>query len=179
MKSLFLILVVLMLGASAFGQNAESKKEQPVVSPTPVVYPEKAPDDPVRAKLIPKNSKVYIDEAIDEDPNKPQSKGFKQYLEAAFHKKSVHLIVVADRSAADFEISDSASSKGAGWAKKIILGDFRKSTTASIDVTNLRTGVVAFADSSDRSSANRGLRSAAEKLAKYLKKKMDADEHVK
>ncbi len=43
-------------------------------------------------------------------------------------------------------------------------------------VTNLRTGVVAYADSSDRSSANRGLRSSAEKLAKYLKRKIDNDE---
>jgi hypothetical protein len=39
--------------------------------------------------------------------------------------------------------------------------------------------VVAYADSSDRSSANRGLRSSAEKLAKYLKKKIDDDEKKK
>jgi len=46
-------------------------------------------------------------------------------------------------------------------------------------VTNLHTGVVAYADSSDRSSANRGLRSAAEKLAKYLKKKINQDAKIK
>lgn len=52
----------------------------------------------------------------------------------------------------------------------------RNSTSASMAVTNLRTGVVAYADSSDRSSANRGLRSSAEKLAKYLKRKIEDDE---
>jgi len=36
--------------------------------------------------------------------------------------------------------------------------------------------VVVYADSSDKKSANRGYRSSAEKLAKYLKKKMESDE---
>jgi hypothetical protein len=35
---------------------------------------------------------------------------------------------------------------------------------------------VAFADASHRASANKGLRSSAEKLAKYLKKKIEDDE---
>ena len=60
--------------------------------------------------------------------------------------------------------------------KKSLLGDFRRSTSASLTVTNLRTGVIAYADSSDRSSANRGLRSSAEKLAKYLKRKIVDDQ---
>jgi hypothetical protein len=45
-----------------------------------------------------------------------------------------------------------------------------------LSVTNLHTGVVAYADASDRASANKGLRSSAEKLAKYLKRKMMDDE---
>src|SRR5215831_7846785 len=90
MKIVFVFFVVMILVGIASGQTPTQSPAGPNVSPSPVavVYPEKAPDDPVRAKLIPKNSRVYIDEAIDEDPNKPQSKGFKQYLEAAFHKKS-------------------------------------------------------------------------------------------
>jgi hypothetical protein len=59
------------------------------------------------------------------------------------------------------------------------MGDFRNSTSASMTVTNLHTGVVAYADSSDRASANRGLRSSAEKLAKYLKRKIEDDEKKK
>jgi hypothetical protein len=97
-------------------------------------------------------------------------------MAAAMRKKGVPVILVADRSQADFEIAGSADKKGAGFAKKWLLGDFRRSTSASLTVTNLHTGVVAYADSSDRASANRGLRSSAEKLAKYLKKKMMEDE---
>jgi hypothetical protein len=145
----------------------------------PSIYPEKPPADPFLARLIPRNSKVYIAPIRPEDPNKPQAEGFESYLAAALRKKNVPLLIVADRSQADFIIEGTADQKGPGWAKKLILADFRKSTSASITVTNLRTGVVAYADSSDRSSANRGLRSSAEKLAKYLKKKMDDDEKKK
>ena len=142
-------------------------------------YPERPPNDPFEARLIPRNSKIYIAPIRAEDPNKPQAEGFESYLAAALRKKDVPLLIVADRSQADFIIEGTADQKGAGWAKKLILADFRKSTSASITVTNLKTGVVAYADSSDRSSANRGLRSSAEKLAKYLKKKIEDDEKKK
>jgi hypothetical protein len=146
---------------------------------TAQTYPEKPPDDPFKARLIPRNSKVYIAPIRPEDPDNLQAEGFESYLAAALRKKNVPLLIVADRSQADFIIEGTSDQKGPGWAKKLILQDFRKSTSASITVTNLRTGVVAYADSSDRSSANRGLRSSAEKLAKYLKKKMDDDEKKK
>jgi len=155
------------------------KTAEPLATSTAPVYPEKAPEDVRKAQVIPVNSKVYIDPSVEEDQSKQQAEGFDNYLAAAFRKKNVHLLIVADRSQADFEIRDSAAQHGAGWAKKIFLKDYRKSTTAAIQVVNLRTGVVAFADSSDRASANRGLRSAAEKLAKYLKKRMDEDAKLK
>ncbi len=139
-------------------------------------YPERAPDDPFKARLIPRNSKIYIAPMISEDPKQSQAQGFETYLAAALRKKNVPLLMVADQSQADFIIEGTADKKSGGLAKKILLGDFRKSTSASMTVTNLRTGVVAYADSSDKSSANRGLRSSAEKLAKYLKKKIEDDE---
>ena len=142
----------------------------------PRSYPDKAPSDPFQARLIPRNSKVYIAPMISEDPKESQSQGFETYLAAALRKKDVPLLIVANQSQADFIIEGTADKKPAGLAKKILLGDFRKSTSASMSVTNLRTGVVAYADSSDRSSANRGLRSSAEKLAKYLKRKIEDDE---
>jgi len=113
---------------------------------------------------------------VSEDPSKPLAVGFESYLASALRKKNVPLIIVADISQADFAIEGTADKKAAGLAKKILLGDFRKSTSASMTVTNLRTGVVAYADSSDKASANRGMRSSAEKLAKYLKRKMEDDE---
>jgi len=138
-------------------------------------YPEKPPDDPFKARLIPRNSKIYIAPTRPEEPKNLQAEGFESYLAAALRKKNVPLLIVADRAQADFIIEGTSNQRDPGWAKKLILQDFRKSTSASMTVTNLKTGVVAYADSSDRSSANRGLRSSAEKLAKYLKRKIEND----
>jgi len=133
------------------------------------------PTDPFLANRIPPNSKVYIAPFKSEDSLNPVE-GFETYMAAALRKKGVPVIMVADRSQADFEILGSADKKGAGFAKKWLLGDFRRSTSASMSVTNLHTGVIAYADASDRASANKGLRSSAEKLAKYLKRKITDDE---
>lgn len=168
---LIIVMTMAVMSATAIAQTGTDQSAEKIVT-----YPEKPPDDPFKARLIPRNSRVYIAPIKAEDPNKPQAQGFESYLAAALRKKNVPLLIVADRSQADFMIEGTADSKGAGWAKKIFLGDFRKSTSSSMTVTNLRTGVVAYADSSDKASANRGLRSSAEKLAKYLKRKIDDDE---
>jgi len=171
----FALCAVAVVATAKSVANGQTPTDQSSDKPVNT-YPEKPPDDPFKARLIPRNSKIYIAPMKAEDPNKPQAQGFESYLAAALRKKNVPLLIVADRAQSDFIIEGTADSKGAGWAKKIILGDFRKSTSASMTVTNLRTGVVAYADSSDRSSANRGLRSSAEKLAKYLKRKIEDDE---
>jgi len=95
--------------------------------------------------------------------------GFETYLAAALRKKEVPLVIVAEPDLADFIVS-------AGWAKTIFMGDTRGSASASMQVVNVRTHVIVYADSSNRSSANNGERSTAEKLAKYLKKKIEDDE---
>ena len=169
-------LVSLLAVSAVKAQNGSTVSAQSADKVAPRTYPDKAPNDPFQARLIPRNSKVYIAPMISEDPKESQSQGFETYLAAALRKKDVPLLIVADQSQADFIIEGTADKKAAGLAKKLLLGDFRKSTSASMSVTNLRTGVVAYADSSDRSSANRGLRSSAEKLAKYLKKKIEDDE---
>jgi hypothetical protein len=173
----FAMLLTLVLAAGAKAQaTGDAARDQPAAVRVTRTYPDKAPDDPFKARLIPRDSKVYIAPMLSEDPNQSQAQGFETYLAAALRKKNVPLLIVADQSQADFIIEGTADKKAAGLAKKILLGDFRKSTSASMTVTNLRTGVVAYADSSDKSSANRGLRSSAEKLAKYLKKKIEDDE---
>jgi hypothetical protein len=169
-------LFVSLLASSAATAQTPDNTAKVADKVSPRTYPERAPDDPFKARLIPRNSKVYIAPMLSEDPSQTQSQGFETYLAAALRKKEVPLLIVADQSQADFIIEGTADKKAAGLAKKILLGDFRKSTSASMTVTNLRTGVVAYADSSDRSSANRGLRSSAEKLAKYLKRKIEDDE---
>ncbi|MFL6209230.1 MAG: hypothetical protein ACJ74W_10300 [Pyrinomonadaceae bacterium] len=162
-KCISLLALLICLGASAHAQDSATNTSAPV------------PTDPFEAQYIPRNSKVYIAPIKSEDNEKPVT-GFESYLAAAFRKKSVPLILVAERTQADFEITGSADKKGAGWAKKVFLGDFRGTSSASMQVVNLHTGVVAYADASHRASANKGLRSSAEKLAKYLKRKIDDDE---
>jgi hypothetical protein len=132
------------------------------------------PVDQFTAQMIPRNSRVFI--AAIESPNKKRPlDGFETYLAAAIRKKNVPLIMVADRSQADFEIVGTAESREPGWEKKVF-GESRDTIYASISVVNIKTGVVAYADSSYREQANRGPRSSAEKLAKYLKKKIEDDE---
>ena len=166
-----LMLLVLLAPVAAHAQDTPNTAETAAAAgPT-----RPAPADRFQAMIIPRDSKVYIAPFKSENTEKPVE-GFETYMAAALRKKNVPLIMVADRSLADFEIVGTADKKGAGAAKKILLGDWRSTTSASISVINLKTGVIAYADASHRSSANKGLRSSAEKLAKYLKKKMEDDE---
>ena len=68
-------------------------------------------------RYIPAGSRVYV-----ADINGLPS--FENNLVAAFQKKRVNLIVVADRSQADFEINGFAENEKADWAK-IIFGSGR------------------------------------------------------
>lgn len=117
--------------------------------------------------FIPAGAKVFVNE-ID------GYEGFENYLVAAFKKKKVRLLVVTDRSQADFEISGYSESQKAGWAK-IIFGSGRPEEEASIQVVNLRTSVVAYAVASYKTDAWNGKKSTAEHLAKNLRQKMERD----
>ena len=116
--------------------------------------------------LIRRNSTVFVDDMD----------GFEHYLMAAMRKKSVGLIVVADPMKADYIIFGNSETKRAGWAKMFFLGTGKSGEMASISMVDRRTKVVVFADSSHRYAANRGQRSTAEKLAKYMGKKISQDE---
>lgn len=169
-KYLPLLALFIFIAAPVYAQDTTVAPSSTSSTPTA-----KVPDDPFMAQLIPRNSRFYIAPIKGEDGEKPLE-GFESYLAAAMRKKGVPVIMVTDRSQADFEITGSADKKGAGWAKKVFLGDWRSTTSASMQVVNLHTGVVAYADASHRASANKGLRSSAEKLAKYLKRKIEDDE---
>jgi hypothetical protein len=138
------------------GAGAQTSAAQPQVEATA---------DPADLR-IPRNSKVYL----------APMDGFEQYLAAALRKKSVPLLIVVDREHADFEITGTHDKKDPGWAKTFVWGIISPTASASIQVVNLKTRVVVFADSSHRTIAMRGERSTAEKLAKYLKRKMEKDE---
>jgi hypothetical protein len=119
------------------------------------------------SKVIPPQSKVFIT---------PIEGGFDTYLSAALIKKEVPLTVVTMKEKADFEITGIAESDKAGWAKMMFLGNGQSNEQASIKVTNLKTGVVAFAYAANKGSAARGKQSAAESCAKHLKARIEGRE---
>ncbi|MFN2510650.1 MAG: hypothetical protein ABR568_04310 [Pyrinomonadaceae bacterium] len=124
--------------------------------------------EPTDPTYIPAASKVYV-ENIDGLP------GFENNLVAAFQKKQVNLLIVADRSLADFEINGFAQNQKAGWAK-IIFGRGLPESEASIQVVNMKTGVVAYAVASYKVDSVNGNKSTAEHLAKNLRQKMERDD---
>jgi hypothetical protein len=98
--------------------------------------------------------------------------GFDTYLKAAIDKKKVPVVLVADKSTAQFDISGASESQKAGAAKIILMGDWHSTEDASIQVANLASGEVVFAYSVHEQSSNRGRQSAAESCAKHLKEKI-------
>ncbi|MEO7970780.1 MAG: hypothetical protein ABI698_05730 [bacterium] len=117
---------------------------------------------------IPGGSRVYVADITG-------LPGFENNLVAAFQKKRVNLIVVADRSQADFEINGFAESQKAGWAK-IIFRHGLPESEASMQLVNLHSGVVAYAVASYKVEARNGNKSTAEHMAKNLRQKMERDE---
>jgi hypothetical protein len=97
---------------------------------------------------------------------------FDSYLKAAIEKKKVPIMLVADKSSAQFEITGASESQKAGAAKIILMGDWHSTEDASVQVANLATGEVVFAYSVHEQSSNRGRQSAAESCAKHLKERI-------
>lgn len=113
---------------------------------------------------IPAGSKVYV---------APMG-GFETYLKAALKSKKVPLEVVEKKEDAAYEITGVSSSQKAGTAKKIIMGSWHSREEASIQVTDLKAGVVAFAYSYVTENSTHGKQSSAEACAKHLKNAIKA-----
>ena len=103
-------------------------------------------------------SKVYI----------APMEGFENYLVAAFGKKKVHLIPVADQNQADYVISGTSVDKKAGWAKIAFMGNIHSDNAASITMTDRRTGAIVYAYAVDKKSTLHGQQTTAEACAKHL-----------
>lgn len=116
-------------------------------------------------ELIPKNSKIYIN---------TMENGFETYVTAAIQKKRIPVQLVASRELADFEIKGAVEKQKAGWAKTIFISPL-PSIDATMQVVNVKTGVVAYSISSTKANARRGRKGSAEHLAKNLAKKMQDD----
>ena len=86
-------------------------------------------------KIVP-GSKVYID----------KMGGFENYLAAAFAKKKVQLLVVADEEQASYDcIAGTSEDKKAGWAKIVFMGNIHSDNAASVTMTNKKTSAMVLA----------------------------------
>lgn len=98
--------------------------------------------------------------------------GFESYLSAAILKKKVPVVVVDDRSKADFIVTGSSHVDKAGWAKTIFVSP-NPHAEASISIKDARTGNMVFAYNVDKSNAVRANQSTAEACAKHLKEEIE------
>ena len=113
---------------------------------------------------IPAGARVFIG---------PIEGGYDIYLAAAIHKKQVPIVIVTDRSRADFELSGVTQSEKAGWAKVVFWGNTNSSEQASVKLVNLKAGTVVWGYNVNKSSSARGKQSSAEACAKHLKDKIE------
>lgn len=111
------------------------------------------------AKTVPAGSKVYV-EAAD---------GFDTYLTAALQKKSIPVVVVNDKSEADYELSGVSDHQKAGWAKIAFTGQIHSDEQASVKLVNLKTNQIVFAYAVNKKNSLHGRQSAAEACAKHMK----------
>jgi len=114
---------------------------------------------------IPSGSKVFI----------APMDGFETYLKTALESKKVPLVVVENRQDAAYEITGVASTQKAGTAKKLITGSWHSREEASIQVTDLKAGTVAFAYSYNTPNSMHGKRTSAEACAKHLKEAIKSE----
>ncbi len=116
-------------------------------------------------KKIESGSKVYV---------APMEGGFDISLVAAIVKKQVPLVVVTDKTKADYEISAISESDKAGWAKMLFLGTDASNEQASIKVVYLKSGEVIFGYNVKKENSARGRQSAAEACAKHMKENIES-----
>jgi len=117
-------------------------------------------------KPIPAGSKIYI---------APIPGGFENYISAGIMKKKVPVVLVNDRSKADYEVSGVSQSEKANWAKMLILSSDASREQASIQVVDLKAGELVFAYSVHKANSARGKQSAGEACAKHLKEKINTE----
>ncbi len=108
------------------------------------------------AKLIRAGAKVFI----------APMEGFENYLTAAIVQKAVPVLVVRDRRQADFEITGASDTRR---------GATGTTAEATITVTKISTGVVAFAYAVQSNASGEGRQPAAESCAEKLKAKIEDD----
>jgi hypothetical protein len=173
-KATFVVVVIACMGICASGQKQEAAtpaQAQPVAATHATAPAEPAAATatvltPATTKVMP-NSKVYI---------APMDNGFESYLMAAFRKKKVQLLPVAEKEQADYVMTGTSVDKKAGWAKIVFMGNVHSDNAASINMSDRKTGVVVYAYAVDKKSTLHGQQTAAEACAKHLEAHIEGKE---
>lgn len=156
------VLVAVLLSAPRLHSQEPApytaKANTPTESLTPVITNES----------LPKGARIYV---------APIQNGFETYITAGLEKKKVPVVVVVDRTKADYELSGVSDSDKAGWAKMLFLGSQQTNESASIKIINLKTGNVVFAYSVNKTNSVRGKQSAGEAVAKHINEKIENRYH--
>jgi hypothetical protein len=113
---------------------------------------------------IPRGARFFIS---------PIEGGYDIYLAAAMHKKEVPIIIVTDKTKADFELSGVTETEKAGWAKTIFMRNTSTAEQASIKIVNIKSSTVVFGYNVNKGSSARGKQSSSEACAKHLKEKIE------
>jgi hypothetical protein len=158
-----LLFLVLLLWPSALLRSQELSQPKKEDVPSSASTTSAISNEP-----LPKGARIYV---------APISNGFETYITAGIEKKKVPVVIVADRSKADYELTGVSDSDRAGWAKMLFLGSQQTNEAASIKIVNLRTGDVVFAYSVNKTNSVRGKQSAGEAVAKHINEKIENRYH--
>jgi len=155
------------LKAQTTAEKSQSSTETPANVAPPTNQEQKLvaaePGAVISQERIPSGARVYV---------APMANGFDNYVVAGLQQKKVPVIVVADRSKAEYEVTGVAETDKAGWAKMLFMGSDQTNETASVKMVNLKTGDVVFAYSVKKGNSVRGKQSAGESCAKHIKEKI-------
>jgi hypothetical protein len=99
--------------------------------------------------------------------------GFENYLAAAFQKKSVPLVPVANEEQATYVLKGTSEEKKPGWAKIVVMGQIHADNAASVQMIDRRSGAVVFAYSVNKKNTLHGQQTTAEACAKHLKEQIE------
>jgi FlaG/FlaF family flagellin (archaellin) len=161
----FLLRMAVILAAFLSVQLMESQEAAP--SPTKATTTE-SESSVITNEALPKGARIYV---------APIQNGFETYIVAGLEKKKVPVVVVADRTKADYELTGISDTDRAGWAKMLFLGSQQTNESASIKIVNLKTGNVVFAYSVNKTNSVRGKQSAGEAVAKHINEKIENRYH--
>ena len=143
-------------------QAHRAQPEAAPVQPAPPVEPEPVWTGPIPTKVV-RGSKVFID----------QMDGFEAYLTAAFAKKNVDLVIVADKNQADYIISGTSKAKMSEWAKDVFLLNIHSETDASVTLKDKKSSAILFTFTVEKKSTLHGAQTTAEDCAKHLQTQIE------